>query len=125
MLSRARQPSVYAGVMVGTEIVAVGRTVLDDDWAGVFGMATLPHARGRQAARSVLTALAEWAIAHATENLHLQVTCENDAALRLYERAGFAEVCRFHYRTPEWSSETANGLAVTTKCPARQVGCAR
>jgi hypothetical protein len=31
--------------------------------------------------------------------LYLQVSSDDEAALRLYERAGFAEVCAYHYRT--------------------------
>jgi ribosomal protein S18 acetylase RimI-like enzyme len=30
--------------------------------------------------------------------MYLQVECDNAAAVRLYERAGFTEVCRYHYR---------------------------
>jgi ribosomal protein S18 acetylase RimI-like enzyme len=52
----------------------------DTGWAGVFGMATLPTARG-------------------ATRLYLQVECDNMAARRLYERAGFTELCRYRYRT--------------------------
>jgi ribosomal protein S18 acetylase RimI-like enzyme len=31
--------------------------------------------------------------------MYLQVECDNTAALRLYERSGFTELCRYHYRT--------------------------
>jgi ribosomal protein S18 acetylase RimI-like enzyme len=99
MLGRVEQPSAYASAMLGNEAVAVGRMVADDGWAGVFGMATLPHARGKHAGRSVLAALAEWAAAHDAERMYLQVKRDNIPALRLYEGAGFAEVCGYHYRT--------------------------
>lgn len=46
--------------MIGNGVVAVGRVVADEGWAGVFGMATLPRARGKGAGRSVLAALADW-----------------------------------------------------------------
>jgi ribosomal protein S18 acetylase RimI-like enzyme len=99
MLGRVPRPSVYASVLSGDDVVAVGRAVADHGWAGVFGMATLPHARGRRAGRRVLTALADWAAAHAANQLYLQVEHHNLAARRLYEAAGFVEVCGFHYRT--------------------------
>ncbi|HSJ45724.1 MAG TPA: GNAT family N-acetyltransferase [Euzebyales bacterium] len=75
------------------------RVVADDGWAGLFGMATLPHARGKGAGRSVLAALADWAGAHGADRLYLQVDCDNLPALRLYEGAGFADLCWYHYRT--------------------------
>lgn len=99
MLRRVERPSAYASAMIGDSVVAVGRVVADDGWAGVFGMATVPHARGTGAGRSVLAALADWADAQQADRLYLQVECGNIPALRLYERAGFGAVCTYHYRT--------------------------
>ncbi|MGW8378027.1 GNAT family N-acetyltransferase [Streptomyces sp. ODS28] len=99
MIARVREPSAYARVLLDGEAVAVGRAVAEGGWAGVFSMATLPRACGRGAARRVLAALAEWAEGAGAETLYLQVTCENAAALRLYARTGFEEVCTYHYRT--------------------------
>ncbi|AKH86267.1 GNAT family acetyltransferase [Streptomyces sp. CNQ-509] len=99
LLDRVAGPSAYARVLHGDETVAVGRAVADSGWAGVFAMATLPAARGRGAGGRVLGALAEWAGAHGATGLYLQVERDNPAALRLYARAGFREVCTYHYRT--------------------------
>jgi ribosomal protein S18 acetylase RimI-like enzyme len=98
MLERVEPQAAYACPMSGDDVVAVGRAVADTGWAGVFGMATLPRARGRGAARDVLAALADWAGAHA-DSMYLQVERDNIPALRLYERTGFREMCGFHYRT--------------------------
>jgi len=99
MLRRVGRPSVYASVLTAAGIIAAGRAVTETGWAGVFGMATLPDARGKGAAREVLAALARWAADHGAEHMYLQVECDNTAAGRLYERAGFTELCRYHYRT--------------------------
>jgi GNAT superfamily N-acetyltransferase len=98
LLERVSLPSAYARVMLGSDVVAVGRAVADTGWAGVFGMATLPSARGRGAARSVLAALAAWAGGRSVEHLYLQVERGNAAALRLYAEAGFTELSAYHYR---------------------------
>lgn len=98
LLSRVAQPSGYASVLLDGAVVAVGRAVLDSGVAGVFGMATLPAARGRGAAGAVLAALAGWAAGRGAANLYLQVESDNAAALRVYDRAGFREVCEYHYR---------------------------
>ncbi|MDT7726150.1 MAG: hypothetical protein QOI21_2726 [Actinomycetota bacterium] len=105
MLGRVMQPSAYACALAGDEVIAVGRAVADSGWAGVFGMATLPAARGRGAARSILASLAGWAAANGAGGMYLQVECDNDPALRLYERAGFTEVCGYHYRVDEPAGE--------------------
>ncbi|WP_433285603.1 GNAT family N-acetyltransferase [Pseudonocardia sp. CA-142604] len=99
MLARVEPPGAYACAMSGDDVVAVGRAVADTGWAGVFGMATLPRARGRGAARDVLAALAGWAGTHDADGMYLQVERANLPALRLYERTGFREMCGFHYRT--------------------------
>ena len=99
MLRRVDRPSAYASVLTGTDVIAVGRAVTETGWAGVFGMATLPPARGRGAARHVLAALARWAADHGAAHMYLQVEGDNTPARRLYERAGFTELCRYHYRT--------------------------
>lgn len=98
LLARVEQPSGYARARIGDDVVAVGRVVVDAGWAGVFGLATVPWARRNGAARGVLTALAGWAGAHHADHLYLQVEPENAPAVRLYERAGFTELCRYHYR---------------------------
>jgi len=94
LLRRVRPPSVYAAV----DDVSVGRAVLDDGWAGVFGMATVPAGRGRGAARRVLATLARWAADHGADRLYLQVEPDNTAAGRLYTAAGFTELYGYHYR---------------------------
>ncbi|GAA1799047.1 GNAT family N-acetyltransferase [Planosporangium flavigriseum] len=99
LLERVARPSGYARAMDGDDVVAVARAVADTGWAGVFGMATLPRARGKGAARRVLAALASWAGTHRADRLYLQVERDNVPALRLYELAGFTEICAYHYRT--------------------------
>jgi GNAT superfamily N-acetyltransferase len=99
MLDRVELPSAYARVVAGDEILAVGRAVADAGWVGVFGMGTLPAARGRGAGRGILAALADWAVAQSAVGMYLQVETANAPALRLYEAAGFTEAASYHYRT--------------------------
>jgi GNAT superfamily N-acetyltransferase len=98
MLDRVAQPSAYAIASDADRVVAVGRAVADAGWVGVFGMATLPAARGSGAGRGILTAAADWASTQAASGIYLQVERANAAALRLYARAGFAEAAAYHYR---------------------------
>jgi GNAT superfamily N-acetyltransferase len=99
MLDRVRLPSAYASALIADDVVAVGRAVADGGWAGVFGMATRPEARGGGAARAVLASLAEWTGHHGADHMYLQVERDNVPALRLYSQAGFREVCCYHYRS--------------------------
>ncbi|MFD0888109.1 GNAT family N-acetyltransferase [Streptosporangium algeriense] len=49
-------------------------------------------------ARAVLGAGARWARERGAERLYLQVERDNEAALRLYTRAGFSYSHGYHYR---------------------------
>jgi N-acetylglutamate synthase len=98
LLGRVASPSAFAAACVGGEPVSIGRIVADTGWAGVFDVVTLPHARGRGASHAVLAVLASWARTRGCEGLYLQVERDNAAALKLYGKAGFEEVGRYHYR---------------------------
>jgi N-acetylglutamate synthase len=99
MLERVERPAGYARALNGDDVVAVARVVADTGWTGVFGMATLPRARGKRVAGRVLAALAQWAGTQRTDHMYLQVERDNMPALRLYERAGFTGLCDYHYRS--------------------------
>ena len=90
--------TAYASVELGDETVAVGRSVAEAGWAGVFGIATRPEARGKGAAGAVLGALADWAAVNDAPRMYLQVEHENEGAMRLYGRVGFRELAPFSFR---------------------------
>lgn len=64
-------------------------------------MATHPHHRRQGLATSLRGALTRWAAAEGATHAYLQVEVGNAAARRLYERAGFTEAYRSHYRTQQ------------------------
>ena len=101
LLQRIEERAAYASVELGAETVAVGRAVADAGWAGVFGMATRPEARGKGAAGAVLAALADWAAMNDAPRMYLQVEHENEGAMRLYRRVGFNELVPFYFRVKE------------------------
>jgi N-acetylglutamate synthase len=98
LLARVEAPSAYATAAIDGEAVSIARAVADTGWAGVFDVVTLPHARGKGAARAVLSAVAGWAQARGCQGLYLQVERDNAVAHRLYGRVGFVEMGRYHYR---------------------------
>jgi ribosomal protein S18 acetylase RimI-like enzyme len=60
----------------------------------VAGMWVDPEARGRGAGRALLDATIAWARSRGLDRVELWVTKGNGAAVRLYERAGFADTGR-------------------------------
>lgn len=79
--------------------IANGIGVVEGQWLGIFGMATLPEARRRRAATAILGALVAWAIARGAKYAFLQVERDNPPALALYAACGFVEAYPYHFRT--------------------------
>jgi ribosomal protein S18 acetylase RimI-like enzyme len=59
----------------------------------------LPEYRGQGIATHILSLLARWSLSNDTPNLYLQVMENNESAIRLYEKLGFARLYGYHYRT--------------------------
>ncbi len=94
-----QQPLALATLRLHEEPVAVGLGVVEDEWMGLFCMATLPGARRRGAGTALLRTLAIWAAQmQGATRVYLQVEVENQAAQALYARIGFETLYSYHYR---------------------------
>jgi N-acetylglutamate synthase len=93
-----RSPALHARVLVGGEIVAVGRLALAGDWAGLYCIATDPAYRRQGLAQAVIHDLLQEATNRGIGQVFLAVVADNAAARALYARFGFSTVSRYHYR---------------------------
>lgn len=101
-LARIELPKAFFTVHDRDTAVACGASVATGDWASVYVMRTTPAHRDRGHGKSVLGAIAAWALAQGASNLYLQVDEANAPARRLYARAGFRDGYRYlHYHLPE------------------------
>jgi GNAT superfamily N-acetyltransferase len=98
ILGRIGQATGYALLERDGEPAAVGLGVLEQEWLGVFCMATCPEFRRQGAATAILHALARWGEQHAATRAYLQVMEDNPGALALYSGVGFETVYGYHYR---------------------------
>ncbi|SOD61034.1 Acetyltransferase (GNAT) family protein [Streptomyces zhaozhouensis] len=97
----AAGPSVLLAEVAGgagEPPLAVGRCVVDGRWAGFGAIDVAPAHRRRGLGTALMAELARAALAEGASAGWLQVTPENTAAGALYERLGFAEHHRYHYR---------------------------
>ena len=75
------------------------RSSVDDGGGGFTAFEFDPGHRRRGLAGHVLRELLRWAAERGATSAYLQVALENEAALALYHRLGFAPHHRYHYRT--------------------------
>jgi len=101
LLARLGSRASFAIAFVDDCPAAVGLGIRGPRWFGICSMFTLPAYRGRGAAASVLRALAAHARDRDDAMLYLQVEQDNQAALALYSRVGFAHHHEYHYRLAE------------------------
>jgi ribosomal protein S18 acetylase RimI-like enzyme len=67
---------------------------------GLFDLVTATESRGRGYGSEILRRALRWGSRAGAEAAYLQVLDRNAIACRLYERAGFEVVYRYHYREP-------------------------
>jgi N-acetylglutamate synthase len=79
-------------------LAAVARGVVADDWLVVTAVTVDEGFRRRGLASAVMAALGSWARDRGARSCLLQVASSNAGALALYERLGFTEHHRYHYR---------------------------
>jgi ribosomal protein S18 acetylase RimI-like enzyme len=79
-------------------VVAIARLSLAGGWAGITAVEVSPEYRRAGLGGALTRELLASAAARAVSKVFLQVEVDNEAARRLYERAGFRYSHRYHYR---------------------------
>ncbi|MEO0328458.1 MAG: GNAT family N-acetyltransferase [Pseudomonadota bacterium] len=78
------------------------RCVHDRDLVGIFDVVVDKEYRAKGYGKSILTGALKWAKANGASRAWLQVTADNQSAIKLYERFGFKEVYRYaYYQEPD------------------------
>ncbi|HEX2074307.1 MAG TPA: GNAT family N-acetyltransferase, partial [Geodermatophilus sp.] len=79
-------------------LAAVARGVLVEGWLGVSAVTVAENCRRRGLGTAVMAALGRWAAERGGHSAVLQVASSNAPGLALYDRLGFSEHHRYHYR---------------------------
>jgi GNAT superfamily N-acetyltransferase len=95
-------PSVWFATAPG----AIGRAVVDGQWALFGAVEVEPGSRRRGLATAVVGALARQAYEEGATAAYLQVETGNSAARALWDRLGFTDHHRYHYLRPTTAGPT-------------------
>jgi ribosomal protein S18 acetylase RimI-like enzyme len=97
VLTGAAQPG-FAAIRVDGRAVAIARASVERGWLGVTAVEVDPAHRRRGLAGQVMRGVLRWGAERGATGAYLQVAEENVPALALYDRLGFTEHHRYHYR---------------------------
>jgi RimJ/RimL family protein N-acetyltransferase len=88
----------YASIRLNAQITGCGLGVLQAGHLGIFDIVIHPDHRGQGHGTHLMGALLAWGQEHGADRTYLQVMCNNEPALQLYEKLGFKEEYRYWYR---------------------------
>lgn len=99
MLDRLIPKAGYGRIGEAGRIDALALVVIDAELAGLFEVLTSPERRREGLAQALLRALFAWSRSEGATTAWLAAVADSQPALSLYERLGFREVYRYHYRS--------------------------
>ena len=98
----ALSPVPYQGFAIRRDtdsgVLACGQFAREAELVGLYDVFTRPDARGQGLATVLCKRLLSLSAQEGAEIGYLQVEGDNHAARRIYERLGFADAYRYHYR---------------------------
>jgi len=88
----------YASIRMDDDFLACGLGVLQAGYLGIFDIVIDTDHRGQGLGTRLMEALLAWGQGRNAHTVYLQVMCNNEPALRLYEKLGFEEKYQYWYR---------------------------
>ena len=98
LLEKISPPHAFASVAVDRETVAVGLTVAERGYVGLFDIVVDNNVRNRGIGRRLCTRLLQWAQTADCTTGYLAVLADNAPALKLYANLGFRQAYTYWYR---------------------------
>ncbi len=96
---RAIMPETcFASISMDGNLIGCGLGVLQTGYLGIFDVVIAPNYRGQGYGTRLMEALLAWGQENRAYTAYLQVMCDNEPALRLYEKLGFQEKYQYWYR---------------------------
>jgi ribosomal protein S18 acetylase RimI-like enzyme len=101
MLGSIVPKSGFFHLKEGTETVAVGLSVLERGFVGIYDIVIDADLRNRGLGTQMMRHILHWGQTNGAHTAYLQVMLNNPPALHLYQKLGFREIYRYWYRQKE------------------------
>ena len=98
ILQRIIPTKCLARLVVEDRVVGCGVAVLEKPFIGLFDIAVDRAFRNQGLGQVLIDHILAWGKGHGAKIAYLQVSTQNPAALRLYEKRGFQEMYQYWYR---------------------------
>jgi GNAT superfamily N-acetyltransferase len=98
IVSRIRQPHMFASLDLDGTNVAWGLGVAERGYVGLYDIVVSPDLRGLGLGRQIVTSLIAWGRQQGAATAYLQVREENEVARALYASLGFGDAYRYTHR---------------------------
>jgi N-acetylglutamate synthase len=97
ILSRIVPRTRFGVLHAGGDTVSIGLAVADEEWVGLFDIATDPKRLRQGHSRMLVERLLSWGWQQDARRSYLQVMTRNAPALALYHQLGYVEAYRYWY----------------------------
>ena len=98
MLEIIPNPTCYSLLHDRSRFCSCGLGVLENNYLGLFFVATAKRQQGKGYAGKLISAMLHWGKNHGATQAYIQVETKNQRAINLYNKLGFAEVYQYFYR---------------------------
>ena len=99
MLEIIPNSTCYAWLKDRHRFCSCGLGVLENNYLGLFFIATAIKQRGKGYAQQLISAILDWGKHNGATQAYVQVETKNQSAINLYRQLGFTEIYQYFYRT--------------------------
>lgn len=98
MLDNLVPSRFFASLVLDQALIACGMAVIEEEYIGLFDITVDEAYQNRGYGRQLMNNMLGAGVSHGATTAYLQVMLDNGPAFHLYNKLGFQEVYKYHYR---------------------------
>ncbi len=98
MIQRIEDEILLAVLRIDPQVVSCGLGVIHEGFFGIFDIVTHPKHRNQGYGQELINGMLSWAVKESAHAAYVQVVSDNEPAVRLYHKLGYALAYEYHYK---------------------------